>query len=417
MGKDLNGNNLGRGLSQRKDGRYEARAVIGSYKIDIYNTSLAELKKEFEAAKDKARRDEKGIRPSTLTLSEWFEEWFEKYKRPNLKSEVSSKVYYRKINNTYIKILGMKYIKDISQLDIQTATNELIEEGFTSRTVREALGVLKECFEIALLNKVTTLNPVQFIQIRDANLAAKERRVLSLDEQEIFLEEIKDSYYYEAYKILLLTGMRIGEFSGLQWNDIDWKKKVIIVNRSMSTAYQDGRKIIELTTPKTANSYRSIPFFGETETLLKDWKRKQDMYKKKLGDRWRCEKRLGDLVFTSTMGSPVTRYVIAHDLSKIEKNINLKEQIAALREGREPILFEHIHPHAFRHTFATRCFEKQMDPLVIQKIMGHSDYNVTLSYTHVLNDKIKEEVDKVGNFFEIASNQILSQIDEYEDID
>ena len=119
-------------------------------------------------------------------------------------------------------------------------------------------------------------------------------------EQDLFLKEVEGRYYYEAYKILLLTGMRIGEFSGLQWRDIDFENKVININRSMQTAYIDGRKVEELTTPKTSNSYRAIPFFGETEECLKRWKKKQDEYKKRLGDRWRARHELGDLVFTST---------------------------------------------------------------------------------------------------------------------
>ena len=70
----------------------------------------------------------------------------------------------------------------------------------------------------------------------------------------------------------------------------------------------------------------------------------------------------------------------------------------AIREGREPRKFGHLHPHAFRHTFATRCFEKGIDPVVVQNIMGHANYDTTLGYTHVLENKTKEEVTKVGKF-------------------
>ena len=59
-----------------------------------------------------------------------------------------------------------------------------------------------------------------------------------------------------------------------------------------------------------------------------------------------------------------------------------------------------IYPHKLRHTFATRCFEKGMDPLVVQALMGHSNYATTISYTHVLDDKLKKEVESVGSFFE-----------------
>lgn len=398
MGKDLNGKELGRGFSQRKDGRYEARAVICGTKIDIYDMNLAKLRKDFEAEKARVLRDEKNVRPN-VTFGEWYLEWFQKCKSPQLKSDVSRKTYDRKVRNTYCKILGDKRMENISQMNMQAATTELIEKGYTDRSVREALGIVNECMEIAIVNHIINVNPCVGIKIQNAN-ERRERRVMKQWEQDLFLKEVEGRYYYEAYKILLLTGMRIGEFSGLQWRDIDFENKVININRSMQTAYIDGRKVEELTTPKTSNSYRAIPFFGETEECLKIWKKKQDEYKKRLGDRWRARPELGDLVFTSTVGSPVTRYVIVHDINKVVQDINLKEISKAFREHREPVVFEHLHPHAFRHTFATRCFEKGLDPLFVQSIMGHVSYSTTVSYTHILDDLRQREVEKVGNFLE-----------------
>lgn len=400
MGKDLKGNDLGRGFSQRKDGRYEARAKINGKQIDIYDLSLPKLKKTFEMEKARVLRDERGVRPN-VTLAQWYEEWFQKCKSPQLKSEISRKTYERKIRNTFIALLHDKQLKYLTQLNIQDATNELLtEKGYKERSVREALGILRDCLEAALVNHIIPVNPCQQILIKNNNECQKERRVLEMWEQKLLLEEVSDSYYNEAYQFLLLTGVRIGEFSGLQWNDIDWDKRLIKISRTMSTGYVNGKKIEELTTPKTSNSYRDIPFFGETEKILKAWKLKQNTYKAKLGNRWRADPKFGDLIFTSTMGSPVTRYVIVHDLKRVEQNMNLKEQSRAFFEGREPRIIEHLHPHCFRHTFATRCFEKGMSPLVVQSIMGHANYSTTISYTHILNDKRSEEVKKIGNFLE-----------------
>lgn len=398
MGKNLKGKEIGKGFSQRKDGRYEARATINGVKIDIYDMNLSKLKRDFEQEKAKVLRDEKNIRPN-VTLEEWYKEWFEKYKSPQLKSVVSRKTYDRKARNTYISILGQKRMADITQINMQTATNELVQREYVERTIREALGVVRECFDIAVINHIVTTNPCKGIYIKGANTQS-ERRVMTHEEQNIFLNEVRESYYYEAYAILLLTGMRIGEFSGLQWQDVDFVKKQIYIKRSMTTAYFDGKKIEELTTPKTSNSYRTIPFFGETEDLFKNWKKKQDVVREKMGNRWRGNPAHGDLVFTSTVGSPVTRYVIVHDINKIVQNINLKEIYKASSEGRLPKKFEHLHPHAFRHTFATRCFEKGLDPLFVQSIMGHSNYSTTVSYTHILDDIKSREVAKVGNFLD-----------------
>ncbi len=397
MGKDLKGKEIGKGFSQRKDGRYEARATINGVRIDLYNMNLSQLKKAFEIEKAILLRDEKNIRPNE-TLQAWYKEWFEKCKAPQLKSDVSRRTYDRKIRNTYIALLGKKQLKDITQINVQTATNDLLE-NYTDRTIKEALGVLRECYDVAIVNHLVNTNPCTGIAVKTTYTQA-ERRVMTKEEQDIFLNEVKDTYYYEAYAILLLTGMRIGEFSGLQWQDIDFVNKQIYIKRSMSTAYYDGKKVEELTTPKTTNSYRTIPFFGETEELFKSWKVKQNRIKEKMGDRWRGNPEHGDLVFTSTVGSPVTRYVIVHDLKKVVQNINLKEIYKASAEGRVPKKFEHMHPHAFRHTFATRCFEKGLDPLFVQSVMGHANYSTTVSYTHVLDDTRKNAVEKAGNFLD-----------------
>ena len=399
MGKDLKGKDIGRGFSQRKDGRYEARAMINGKKICIYNMSLSQLRKDFEREKANVISNERNVRPN-VTFAEWFDEWFRDYKSQQLKTEISSKTYYRKVKNTYYALLGDKKMESILQMNIQGATNALLEKGYRNRTVKEALGIIRECFDIAVVNHIIKTNPCVNINIKNENEAVAERRVLEKWEQDMLLEEIKHEYYNEAYQILLLTGMRIGEFSGLQWQDIDFNAKVIRISRSMSVGYLEGKKIEELTTPKTSNSYREIPFFGETEALLKSWKKKQESYKSKLGERWRARPELGDLVFTSTMGSPVTRYVLVHNIEKIENNMRLKEAGRAAREGRQPREIKHIHPHAFRHTFATRCFEKGIDPLVVQSIMGHANYAMTISYTHILRDKRKEEIMKVGNFLD-----------------
>ena len=90
MGKDLKGKELGTGLRQRKDGRYEARAKINGIDINLYDVDLKKLKVLFEKAKEEARNNI-DIKRQKVTLNEWFEEWFTNYKIPNIK-ETSAKL-------------------------------------------------------------------------------------------------------------------------------------------------------------------------------------------------------------------------------------------------------------------------------------------------------------------------------------
>ena len=64
---------------------------------------------------------------------------------------------------------------------------------------------------------------------------------------------------------MCLTGVRVGELGGMKWSDIDFKKKVVHVRRSLSCSYYNGEKRMMLVTPKTVNSIREIPFLGEME--------------------------------------------------------------------------------------------------------------------------------------------------------
>ena len=397
MGKSLDGKrDLGRGVSQRADGRYHARAIVRGKRIEIYNKDLKQLRKDFDLAKAAALQSNI-IEEKDIKFTEYFDSWFESYKKHRLKSVISQNAYYRRVKNTYCSLLGEVNLKDITHEKIQAATNELSERKYTPRTIREALSAVRECLDIAVINKKIDYNPIIRINIKEKNEAMLERRVLDNWEIPLFIEEAKRDWYYEAYMILLNSGMRIGEFSALTWDCVDFQKKEIRINKSMSFGYVEGKKIEIVTSPKTRAAYRTIPFFDGVEEWFKSWEQKQDELKEKLGDRWRARPELGDIVFCTSLGSPASRYAVSHSLAKIEKNMQLKEDFNARLENREPRKIEHLHPHCLRHSFCTLCFQRGINPSVIQALMGHSDFAVTTSYLHVLDDKRKEEVAKVGS--------------------
>lgn len=405
MGKDLKGKELGRGLSQRPDGRYMGRAQIEGHSITLYDRKLKNLKAKLAVAVDEAKRSNllPGVDGKSVTLSEWFEEWFVKYKAPMLK-DGGSPSYKRKFLNYYGTRIGLKPLADIRQIHVQTAIADMLKEGRTSRSVREATGILQSCVEAAIANGLMFLNPVLGVMIPKCEKV--ERRVLTVEEQEIFLGYLKatKSWYEEMYKFMLLTGMRIGEVGGLQWEDVDFTSRFIYVKRSLTYQYEDGKKIMRLTSPKTENSVRKIPFFAETREVLEKQFEKVKRKREDLGKRWRQPEEYGNLVFLTSMGSPIGRYSIESDMRYVTQQINDMLKTEALYSGGIPKNFERVHPHALRHTFATRCFEKGMTPRAVQEIMGHANYNTTVSYTHVLDDIKSKEAERVGEFLQNKNN-------------
>ena len=405
MGKDLKGKELGRGITQRPDGRYMGRAQVEGRQIVLYDWKLKILRQKLAVAVDEMKRSNllPELNGKNISLNEWFEEWYAKYKAPTLKNG-GSPSYKRRFVNYFGVRIGSKPLTDIRQIHVQTAIADMLEAGRSSKSVREATGILQGCVDAAIANGLMSINPV--IGVIVPKCEKVERRVLSVEEQEIFLDYLArtKSWYEELYKFMLLTGMRIGEVGGLQWEDIDFVEKFIYVKRTLSYDYADGKKTMKMTSPKTENSVRKIPFFGETREILERQFNKVKRKREELGARWRQPKEFGNLVFLTSMGSPIGRYSIESDMRYITSQINDMFRTEALYTGMIPKRFERIHPHALRHTFATRCFEKGMTPRAVQEIMGHANYNTTVSYTHVLDDIKSKEAERLGDFLQNKRN-------------
>lgn len=393
MPKDLKGKELPRGIYQRKDGRYEARALINGIKIQLYNFNLKELKAEFEKRKEEAKQ---GVdkKLSNITLDEWFDEWFTRYKVPKIK-ETSINPMKTKYRANFGRLIGNMKVADIRNMDIQDVINTMQREGKATSSMRDALGRIRECLESAKNNRIISENPCFDITVPWENVT-KERRFLSQEEQNRFLKQVENNWYKEMFYIMFLTGMRIGEVGGLKWEDVDFKNRCININRSLSCQYESGVKTVRLTAPKTHNSYRKIPFMGEAEEMFLSQKKKQEKIKRELGKRYRGDGEFSDLVFVTSMGSPVFRHHAEKEVKKVVKAINEQEAFDSVREQREPHYFEDLYPHAIRHTFCSRCFQLNMNPKVVQKLMGHQHYSTTIDiYTHVMQDDIDSEVCKL----------------------
>lgn len=403
MPKDLKGKELPKGIYQRKDGRYEARALVNGIKIQLYNFNLKELKIEFEKRKKEAKQgvDKKF---SSITLDEWFEEWFARYKVPKIKetSIVPMKTKYRA---NFGRLIGNMKVADIRNMDIQDVINTMQREGKATSSMRDALGRVRECLESAKNNRIISENPCFDITVPWENVT-KERRFLSQEEQNRFLQQVENNWYKEMFYIMFLTGMRIGEVGGLKWEDVDFKNKCININRSLSCQYESGIKTVRLTAPKTHNSYRKIPFMGEAEEMFLSQKKKQENIKKELGKRYRSDGEFTDLVFVTSMGSPVFRHHAEKEVKKVVKAINEQEAFDSVSEQREPHYFEDLYPHAIRHTFCSRCFQLNMNPKVVQKLMGHQHYSTTIDiYTHIMQDDIDSEVCKLESAIVTTSEE------------
>lgn len=128
-------------------------------------------------------------------MDEWFSEWFEIYKKPYVKDS-SIPVIIRKYKNSFGRLLGGRQIKNIINVDIQFAINKLKEEEKGALTIKDALGFLTQCLEIAKQNELILKNPCFEIKV-DWKPKRMPREAISVDMQTRFLEIVENSRYRE----------------------------------------------------------------------------------------------------------------------------------------------------------------------------------------------------------------------------
>lgn len=380
MGKDLKGKELGVGLSQRKDELYQARYTDrwGKRKT-IYNKNLRELRKQLaEAISDNVNftsiKDE-------ITLDAWFKRWMQVYKeksvRPNTKREYTH-IYWKNIS----PYLGERSINTLVKSDIQKIIDLASDSGYAYERQNKIKVILRDMMQRAVEDNFAVNNPVSGIKLRaDKEVKA---RALSLEEQDIFFDYCKNTFYDNLFNVAINTGLRPGELFALNAEDINLDGGYINVDKTL--VYQkyltDDRKEFHLEPPKTKQSYRKVPINSVCRTYLE----RQVALKNVLSSK--RPKQQNDYLFVTKFNTPLNSQIYSDAIKAVIRQINLVRSF----DNQFPI----FSGHTFRHTFATRCFEAGVDAKVVQSYLGHASLKMTMDlYTHVTDEKSSLDIEKI----------------------
>lgn len=393
---------LPQGITIRPDGRYMGRFTYAGERYTLYdNDNPKRLKKAME---DMRYELEHGLYGSgnKITLNKWFDEYINVYKTPVLKESTVN--HYRLYYRLYIEnSLGKKFIKDIKGIHIQKLYNELAAKGMKSNTIKKVANILHSALKQAVRENLIMSNPCESAVIPKTE--KRERQVLTAEEQRCFLEFVKSSArwgrYYPFFVTAFGTGMRIGELLALKWTDLDFKEKNISVSKTLQYIQMEGSRECRFVvqTPKTKQSTRTIPMLDNVAASLKAHKEAQRKDIIILGDIWQKSnnKDLCNLVFTTETGNPIDRNSINRTIKSIVEKINIQENERARKENRPAIIIPRFSAHSMRHSFATRCFEADIPPKMVQTFLGHSNLATTMDiYTHVVEENKKEEIQKIA---------------------
>lgn len=372
---------LPEGIILRADGRYMGRFAYQGERYTFYGKNAKTLAKKIQ---EKRYELEHGFycKETDITVENWFKDWIRDYKMNSVKAGTIES--YQQYFESYIRPeLGKRRLSSVRPEHIQRLLNGLLEK-YSVATVSLSYIILSGMYKQAFRNRLIAVNPMQLVEAPKKKQKKKKIRVLSIEEHKLFLRYARESPYYNLYIVALNTGMRLGELRGLMWNDIDFEKRLIHVQRTMRYFHGTGTV---LDSPKTESSVRDIPMLDEVYRILKSHKREQKRMRLLLGDKWTMD--FPDLVFTNPWGKHISDTAINMDMKKIEKRI-----------CEAGVSFEHIYPHVLRHTFATRGLENGIPPKVMQELLGHTSITMTLDiYSHVLPDTKAKEIQKIANLF------------------
>lgn len=257
-------------------------------------------------------------------------------------------------------------LKNVTIADINRDILKL--KDYSDSTIRKCVELLKLGYREAIRLDIVNYSPFNekgLILTPRSNKDTKKVEALTLDEEKRLLDYLYSSE--ETYKNVIIiadkTGMRIGEILALKKDDIDFKNKLIKVSRTI-TKDENGRAILGQDT-KTENGLRVVPLTDEVYNILINLDEE-------------------DLLFHKKKGGVIEPSTINSRFKRICKNLKIEHP---------------VNTHMLRHTFATRCIESGIDPVVLSKILGHSKISITLdTYTSVFNQFKNDEFEKYKSY-------------------
>lgn len=380
MGKDLKGKELGVGISQRKDGLYQARySDRWGKRKTIYGKNLRELRKQLAEA-IAGNEDFSSIK-NEITLDRWSERWMEVYKeksiRPNTKREYVH--IYKKNISPYI---GGRRINSLVKSDIQQVVDRASDDGYGYERQNKIKVILRDMLQRAVEDGLVINNPVSGIKLRaDKKVTA---RSLTLKEQALFFDHCRNTFYDNLFNVAVNTGLRPGELFALRPADIDFKNGFIDVNKTLvyQKYLEDSGKRFHIEPPKTKQSYRKVPINSICRTYLE-----RQMELKTVVAQKR-PKQQNDYLFVTKFNTPLNSQIYSDAIKAVIRQINLTRPLDDQ--------FEVFSGHTFRHTFATRCFENGVDAKVVQSYLGHASLKMTMDlYTHVTEERSMADIEKI----------------------
>ncbi len=348
----------------RKDGRWEARVVVGYDERGFPKTKnvLAKSKNEcvekLEVLKAEIGASAKTKCTSDMPFGEWVDYWYQTYCKNTLK-EYTQITYEERIYKQIIPKIGDTPLNQVTagtlekfyahlKADGRLIRRETYGPGLANSVIRSIHAHCRAALEKAKSEGLIRQNPA--VNCKLPPKKSPEIEILSPEEMQRLLIQAKEDGFYEMFLLDLSTGLRRGELLGLQWKDIDFEKGTLSVNKQVKYIKRELR----IMPPKTQAANRTLVLPPQLLAVLKE-------YREKVNSIW-------------LFPSPRKDEDVPRDPTACRK---------ALAKILERADCKHVPFHALRHTFASHAFHYGMDVKTLASTIGHESVETTLNvYVH-----------------------------------
>jgi integrase len=338
-------------IYHRQDGRWKGRIPRGKRRNGTrkFQYFFGKTREQVYEKMAQTRQFDANGRPCDKTVSELFSEWYQSI-RHNIKESTASN-YFLKAQKHILPAFCEYRIDNLKASDVYEFIHEKQNAGLSNRYIADIIILMKTMFKYAA-KTYHIFNPMD--DVTPPKKKSSEVKILDESEQKTLQTYIGEHQNRTTLCIALslTTGIRIGELCALQWRDIDLKKRILTVRKTIQRIQcrdSETKTKLIITEPKSESSRRNIPIPECMVKFLEKYKGKSKEY------------------LLSGTEKPVEPRTMQYRFAKILKNVNLPS----------------VHFHALRHMFASNCVKLGFDVKALSEILGHSNVEITLNrYVH-----------------------------------
>jgi integrase len=372
-GRRMNGEG---GLYQRADGRWFGAVVLGYDEAGRPRRKTVSARTKEEARQklrdlQRALEDGRVLTTGEETVAQLFERW----DRDVLSTQVRplARENYRSVADHHIvPVLGKKKVSKLTVADVQNLLATKLAGGpegkpkpLSVSSVRRIRSVLAQALADCVVEGTLTRNVAALAKPPKAQRA--EGRTLTPAQAKQLLKAMGAHRLGSLFGLMLSTGLRRGEALGLRWEDVDLKKRVVVVRRQLQRV---GGELVT-NDVKTAKSRRAVNIAPPVVKMLKSRKAAQAKDRLAAGEAW---EETG-YVFTTQLGTPLDPRNIQRDFQTICTKAGIGKW----------------HPHELRHSAASLMLAAGVPIQVVSDVLGHSSIRMTADvYGHVLQPQREE---------------------------